>query len=308
MKKFAVLAMSAFAILLNVESSEGQVFRRFRENVRNAIAPQPQVRPYSVPQLGQPQVIQPQPQVRIQSPAAPASDQPQQLTPYSKLTPQQRAAVPSGTGPRLNAPVPVNNPNAVNKSAPSRIRIVTYFDPRSGRTFQRRYLVPGDAVAPAVGGNAQPSTKKIGTGLPPARTPSVARAPSAVRTNRSTVPPIQFSPAQSPTATVASGAMPELAGPNLSGPTVNSAPIVTAAPAGASSTEQPIAASIESGETSRVETASAEIPDLSGIMIEPPASTPAGTAEEEMQNSFFGSDVDDDVEPSYSVLEASEEE
>jgi len=90
MKKFAVLAMAAVTFLSTFDSSEAQVLRRFRNNVREAISP------LSLPL----QQVQPldsaQPPLRIQRPAPQrllSGSGPQQLTPFSRLPPQQRVPV-----------------------------------------------------------------------------------------------------------------------------------------------------------------------------------------------------------------------
>lgn len=352
MKKYVVLVMAAIAFLFTFESSEAQVLQRFRNNIREAISPQAlpqrQVQPYNYappqvrPQSGisnQPRYVQPQ--VRVQRPAPQPTSSPQRLTPYSQLPPQQRVAIPQqrmaippqqlSNGPRLNAPVPVGKP-AVGPAGEAKVRVVTYLDPRSGRTYQRRYLLPGNSPA-AIN---RPTQGQVTTGRrsiftqPTATYGTVAGNSSTVSTpqpvppaGQSLIPPIQFSPrsTQQP-ANVSSGVLPALTGPVLSAP---------------SSPAQPIAASIDSFDTSsqvetassQVETASAEIeiapsmpettsagiPDLSGITVDP---APVAPDEEASQDLFFddGSTDEEADTPSeeiaeglnYSVLEEFEEE
>ena len=331
MKKFAALAVVAVSFLSPLDSSEAQVLRRFRNNIREAIIPlalpqqvqsldavqpqarilpqlraqpqarilpqvrvqpQPQVRVQPQPQVRvqpQPQVrVQPspvQPQVRIQRPASPrVISGPQQLTPYSRLTPQQRVSVPQpqlDRGPRLIAPAPVGNP-LVQSTGGTKIRVVTYLDPRSGRTFQRRYLLPENSptgTTRATQGQIVTGHRSIFTQPTTINTPvtGLTANPSAgpipvsnPSIGQSLVPPIQFTPqiTQQPV-----GASPELL-PALAGPT-----LVAPAPAA-----QPIAASVDNfgnsiqieSASGSVQTASAElentstgIPDLSGITVDP---------------------------------------
>ncbi len=328
MKKFAVVAMSAVAFLSAFDSSEAQVLRRFRDNVREAIAPQmptqTQVRPYnptSVPPQyrSQPGVSSQQrysqPQVMIQRPAPQGNlSAPQQLTPYSRLTPQQRASIPGQqptNTPRLNAPAPVGRPTA-QPTTGSKIRIVTYVDPRTGRTFQRRYLIPGDS--PTV--NSRPSqvaTDRRSIFTQPStsvatRRPTAPAATANLPTAGSLVPPIQFSaPVEQQAADGSPGLLPALAGPTLGAPAPTAQQTVTTPPANPTATVKPIAASIENSSDSKIKTASAEIPDLSGIVVEPAT---VDSAEETRQDLFFDDgDASDDASegPSFSILEVNEE-
>jgi len=356
--------MATVGLISTCGSSEAQVLRRFRENVREAIIPQVlplqriqtfnsvlpqgrlQPRPVAEPQprYVQPQVrVQPrpvtqpqprfvQPQVRVQRPALqPSTSNPQRLTPYSRLTPQQRTSVPQqqfSTGPRLVAPAPVGNP-AVQSTGGARVRIVTYLEPRSGRTFQRRYLLPGNSPT----GITQVPQGQIVTGRrsifnQPTPTfgdvtsiPSVASIPIStppVSPRQSLVPPIQFSQQIIQPIEASPGLLPSLSGPSLTAP---------------ETIAQPIAASIDISENpSTIETASAEveaipfetetspegIPDLSGITVEPapvtvdtatvvdpaPADAPGGADQELFFNDDFADEASDD--PGYSVLEEDE--
>lgn len=328
MKKFAVLVIAAVTLVSTLEPLEAQVLRRFRSNVRDAVSPQnaaqrPQVRLQSRPST-QPQYVPPQ--VRTQRPAPGiTSSAPQQLTPYSRLSPQQRASVPQpSNGPKLNAPVPARIPSAQPADA-NKVRIVTYYDPHTRRSFQRRYLVPANSPAvttPATRGQVivgrqsiftphAPAVGAVGTATGLTAAPTIAQP--STQPSPSLVPPIQFS---TRVANQPVGASPVLS-PPLAGPTLTS-PVATT---------QAIAASIDnSAVSSQVETASAEveialtenetspegIPDLSGITVEP---APVDSKEEESQNLFFddeSSNVDETAdetdEINFSVLEEFEEE
>ena len=328
MKKFALLAMGAVTFLSTFDSSEAQILQRFRSNIRQAISPLVgpplQVQPFNGPspevrlQPGvpnQPRYVQPQ--VRIQRPAPQLNAAgPQRLTPYSRLTPQQRVIVAPpqqrvtvappqrvtvappqrfSTRPTLTAPAPVANPVAQSRGDAT-IRIVTYYDPRSGSTFQRRFLLPGNS--PTVVNRApqgQIATGRRSIFIEPSPTyGAVAGNPSVNSIPQSTpslVPPIQFSPqvTQQP-ANVSSGLAPALAGPVLNAPT---------------SIAQPIAASIDRAEIpSQVETVSLElettstgIPDLSGITIDPAPleTTPTETAS--LDSTFAETSPMDDLAP-----------
>ena len=299
MKKSAVLALVAVAFFSTFDCSEAQVLRRFRSNVREAINPQ------VLPQQQIQTLNSAQPQVRIQRPAPQRiTSGPQQLTPYSRLTPQQRVLVPQqqfSNGPRFNAPAPVGN-LGIQPAVGARVRVVTYLDPSSGRTFQRRYLLPGNSPT----GNArapqgqvvtgrrsiftQPTTT-FGAATDLAANPSIGSVPQSTPSPRqSLVPTIQFAPpvAQQQPANASTGLLPALAGPVLAAPTA---------------TAQPIAASIDNVQNSpQIETASAEIetppagvetsstgiPDLSGITVDP---SPVDPEEKASQDLFFDNDL-----------------
>ena len=339
MKKFALLAMGAVTFLSTFDSSEAQILQRFRSNIRQAISPLVgpplQVQPFNGPspevrlQPGgpnQPRYVQPQ--VRIQRPAPQLNAAgPQRLTPYSRLTPQQRVIVAPpqqrvtvappqrvtvappqrfSTRPTLTAPAPVANPVAQSRGDAT-IRIVTYYDPRSGSTFQRRFLLPENS--PTVVNRApqgQIATGRRSIFIEPSPTyGAVAGNPSVNSIPQSTsslVPPIQFSPqvTQQP-ANVSSGLAPALAGPVLNAPT---------------SIAQPIAASIDRAEIpSQVETVSLElettstgIPDLSGITIDPAPleTTPTETAS--LDSTFAETAPMDDLAATETVVMDPEEE
>lgn len=110
-----LLLLAVFTMVTFTADAHGQLFRRLRENIRSNYSPQLQSSPaqYAPQQLRQGQ--QPQRQTG------------QTLTPYSRLTPEQR-----NQGDQ-NA-----NPGQVN------VRVVTYLDPRTGRTYQRHFLVPAN--------------------------------------------------------------------------------------------------------------------------------------------------------------------
>ncbi len=321
MKKFAGLAMATVVFLCTFEYTEAQILQRFRSNIRDAIStpavPQPQAQPFNAPR---PERYQP-PQVQLQRPAPQRTAVPQRLTPYSQVPPQQRMPVLQqqlAKEPRLKAPVPIATPTA-QATSDAKVRVVTYYDPRTGRTFQRRYLIPGNTSTGgtrATQGQVNTGRKSIFTHPTPAYNP-VATTPSSVpvpaarpQTRQSLVPPIQFTPRTTPAPANSSPALlPALAGPALAAPPSSSA--------------QPIAASIDkSGDSSRVETASVDIettptgiPDLSGITVEPAPLDPQDEADQQL---FFDNDSTDEMveagedaaveELRYSVLEEFEEE
>ena len=331
MKKFATLVVVAVSFLLTLDSSEAQVLRRFRSNIREAIIPQalpqqqfqsldavqpqarilpqlraqpqvrvrpqPQVRVQPQPQVRvqpQPQVrvqpqqqvrVQPQPQVRIQRPAPPrVISVPQQLTPYSRLTPQQRVSVPQpqlDRGPRLIAPSPAGNPS-VPSAGGTRIRVVTYLDPRSGRTFQRRFLLPENSqtgITRATQGQivtgrrsifTQPTTIDTPvTGL--AANPSAGSIPVANPSiQQSLVPPIQFAPqiTQQPVSAPPE-LLPALVGPTLGAPAPAAQPIAASVDNFGDSLQIESASGVVQTASAELETTSTGIPDLSGITVDP---------------------------------------
>ena len=315
MKKFATLVVVAVSFLLTLDSSEAQVLRRFRSNIREAIIPQalpqqqfqsldavqpqarilpqlraqPQVRVRPQPQVRvqpQPQVrVQPQQQVRIQRPAPPrVISVPQQLTPYSRLTPQQRVSVPQpqlDRGPRLIAPSPAGNPS-VPSAGGTRIRVVTYLDPRSGRTFQRRFLLPENSptgITRATQGQivtgrrsifTQPTTIDTPvTGL--AANPSAGSIPVANPSiQQSLVPPIQFAPqiTQQPVSAPPE-LLPALVGPTLGDPAPAAQPIAASVDNFGDSLQIESASGVVQTASAELETTSTGIPDLSGITVDP---------------------------------------
>ena len=317
MKKLAAIAIVTSAFCMIGESSEGQIFRRFRDNVRGAISDsRQQYTPRPVQQapqqryLPQPSVqpqrqVQVQPQRQVQRVIVPNGTQrnatTQQLTPYARLSPAQRAAAPTTTGnaPSITAPRPFvprgASPANVDTNG-TKVRIVTYLDPRTGRTFQRRFIVPNDAPAPQ---NIQ--GQFAASGQPNVNQPnSLGVAPTGgAPQSASVIPPLNLAPVATPPV-LNNSANESL--PVLAGPTLDSTP-----------QENAIPASLNDGST--VETASAEIPDLSGLSMEN-AESPAEPSLEG-QDEFFSDpdlievdldEVDDgsNVE-SYSVLETSDE-
>ncbi len=333
MKKFAVLAMVAIAFLSTLDSSEAQVLRRFRDNVRGAISPQvspqpqlqtfdsaraqPQVRPQ--PEVStQPRYVQPQ--VRIQRPAPQRTTSgPQQLTPYSRLTPQQRVSVPQvqpSNGPRLNAPVPVASPS-VPPANDTRVRIVTYMDPRTGRTFQRRYLVPGSTSNTT----SRPTQGQVVTGrrsiFAQPTQPAGTVTPSQTAARQSLVPPIQFSPRvpQQQQVNVSPALLPTLSGPAMAAPSPVAQPIAASIDSTANSSQVKTASAEVDAAPAKLEASSTGIPDLSGLTVDP---TPLASPENVDQDLFFDNDStaavtdssDDETaeEINYSVLEEAEDE
>ena len=139
--RVALLLATTVATLSTLTTSvDAQIFRRLRENIRANIAPQPNaVAPQANP-VAPPQIQRPQAPVQVAPQPNPQYGQ--RLTPYSKLTPaqQQAAATPDV---RVAQPTKVNKEIvSAAKPATTNVRIVTYYDPRTGRTFQRRYIVP----------------------------------------------------------------------------------------------------------------------------------------------------------------------
>ena len=338
MKKFTALVVVAVSFLSPLDSSEAQVLRRFRNNIREAIIPQalpqqqiqaldslqpqarilpqlraqpqsrilpqlrvqpqpqvriqPQVRVQAQPQVrvqAQPQVrVQAQPQVRIQRPASPrVISGPQQLTPYSRLTPQQRVSVPQpqlDRGPRLVAPAPVGSPS-VQSTGGTKIRVVTYLDPRSGQTFQRRFLLPGNSpagVTRAPQGQIVAGRRSIFTQPTIVNTPVTGLAvnPTAgsipvsnPSIEQSLVPPIQFAPqiTQQPVS-VAPELQPALVGPALAAPAAQ--PIAASVDNFGNSVQTESASGVVQTASAEIETTPTGIPDLSGLTVDPaPADT-----------------------------------
>ena len=235
------LSLLAVATLFTFAAdADGQIFRRMRDNIRGNYAPQTQARPVQVA----PQPIRPgQPSVQ------PQSQYGQSLTPYSRLTPQQRSASttaqPSTQTPNLKTPIPgasANNQNA--KPDQMNVRVVTYYDPRTGRTYQRSYLVPSNNGASDQAGNQRvagadtPSSAAPKRPLydkipkPVAATPSRQAQPrpsvSVVQQDRFNIPPIRIEQptTQAQQTAVATQQMPILSGPQ----TIAATPAITATP------------------------------------------------------------------------------
>ena len=351
MKKFTALVVVAVSFLSPLDSSEAQVLRRFRNNIREAIIPQalpqqqiqaldslqpqarilPQLRaqPQPQPQLrAQPQVrvqpqpqvrVQAQPQVRIQRPASPrVISGPQQLTPYSRLTPQQRVSVPQpqlDRGPRLVAPAPVGSPS-VQSTGGTKIRVVTYLDPRSGQTFQRRFLLPENSPA----GVTRVPQGQIVTGRRSIFTqPTIVNTPvtglavnptagsipvSTPSIEQSLVPPIQFAPQiTQQSVSVAPELQPALVGPALAAPAAQ--PIAASVDNFGNSVQTESASGVVQTASAEIETTPTGIPDLSGLTVDPaPADTtfvdldPADTASVDLAPVTV-----DDMAPGEDVIE-----
>ena len=349
MKKFTALVVVAVSFLSPLDSSEAQVLRRFRNNIREAIIPQalpqqqiqaldslqpqarilpqlraqPQVRVQPQPQVrvqAQPQVrVQAQPQVRIQRPASPrVISGPQQLTPYSRLTPQQRVSVPQpqlDRGPRLVAPAPVGSPS-VQSTGGTKIRVVTYLDPRSGQTFQRRFLLPENSpagVTRAPQGQIVTGRRSIFTQPTIVNTPVTGLAvnPTAgsipvsnPSIEQSLVPPIQFAPQiTQQSVSVAPELQPALVGPALAAPAAQ--PIAASVDNFGNSVQTESASGVVQTASAEIETTPTGIPDLSGLTVDPaPADTtfvdldPADTASVDLAPVTV-----DDMAPGEDVIE-----
>lgn len=129
------LLIAAVTLAITAPSSDAQLFRRLRDNIRSNNAPAQRA---TVPQRrsNSPYQVAPQPQGRYG----------QSLTPYARLTPDQRR---QQTDPNLQS---TSKPNPEQKTGQDRrddadtvdVRIVTYYDPRTGRTFQRRFVQPAN--------------------------------------------------------------------------------------------------------------------------------------------------------------------
>ena len=170
-----LLATTVVTLSTLASSVDAQVFRRLRDNIRANIIQQPRPNPVAPPQAQRPQgpfQVAPQPNPQYG----------QQLTPYSKLTPTQRQPVAKTNA---NVPQATKTPQAANaiastnQPATTQVRIVTYYDPRTGRTFQRRF-----AVDPASNANANPpiQTRQLATretALQQGRRVQVDRIPAA---------------------------------------------------------------------------------------------------------------------------------
>lgn len=301
-----IFSLVALVFACVADSSEGQLLRRFRDNVRRSVAPQRNpAQTNFAPQQYRQQPTAPQVQLR---PAIPQTNTPDRLTPYARLTPTERGD---------------NSATAAQPGA--RIKVVTYLDPRTGRTFQRRHLVSdngakenqqhndGSKLEQAANGRSDTNGGRQGV-IPGRLQPAVAGTVPSQR-ERSLVPPINFVP--QPTQSPAVAAVPEVNLPVLSGPTLGPAtgPVPTVSPVSSAAPVETLGASINASidDGSRVEMASSEtavseIPDLSGITVTPaPVDSQAVEtffAEDEVDETLSG-DLKDD--PIYSVLETEEE-
>ena len=131
--------------------ADAQIFRRVRDNIRANYSPQLPAGPVQVvPVQVVPVQVAPQPQRPGQLIRQPQRQYGQGLTPYSRLTPDQRGALTAAQqSGRINAANPNIQSDLVN------VRVVTYFDPRSGRTFQRRFVSPVNGGAADRSGSQQ---------------------------------------------------------------------------------------------------------------------------------------------------------
>lgn len=286
MKKLLILTLAALPFLFVSDAAEAQLFRRFRNNARSSATPQ------RAPQQYQPQYRAPANNV------APTYGQPQTMTPWSRLTPQQQAMQPNRTAPSMKAPTPINGQTAeANKDGFTRVRVVTYYDPRTGRTFQRRYLVP-DSTA-----SAKQVADTNGTNEPPSILNKQAKddlaSSASVSSDGQSIGNIpEFSRqsetrATQSTAVAGNDAMPLLMGPEISAAKPSLTAQATHAPSDDSKGESLIASSVESTQ-SNVEQASASIVESADA-----ARTPADEASSIDAELF----TDEDSEATYSVLE-----
>ena len=151
-----LLLLAVVTMVTFTSDADGQIFRRLRENIRSNYSSQRQVAPVQVA----PQQLRPGQQ--------PQRQYGQSLTPYSRLTPAQRNGLETAQQrPNVNPGNQNANPGQVN------VRVVTYFDPRTGRTYERRFLVPASNAATAQAGrqnNARGNAPTTAQGLPKGRT------------------------------------------------------------------------------------------------------------------------------------------
>lgn len=227
------LLIAAVTLTVSASSSEAQLFRRLRDNIRanNAPSGRPVV-PQSQQRYNSPYQVAPRPQGQYGQP----------LTPYARLTPQQREAqedTDSQTASR-NDDKSDSTTGADSQQAQSdtpdtvNVRIVTYYDPRTGRTFQRRFVLPADpsdTQQKSQQKSVLQSDASLAENRRPARggqetstTSSTAAGGSTTTPNdvpRFTIPPIE--PPASSTSIVAMSAqdadqMPALTGPPIVAP------------------------------------------------------------------------------------------
>ena len=229
------IKLSLLAVITVVTFSadaDGQIFRRMRDNIRSNYPPQGPVAPAQVA----PQPIRPSQTGQQRQGQGQFG---QSLTPYSRLSPQQRSASETAqVNPNANPANQTTNPGQVN------VRVVTYYDPRTGRTYQRRFL-----LQPNNGAAAQVDRQKITRGNSPGSAvsdkpaydkiprPIAANPPQQLRPRPSTtivrqqkfdIPPISVNQGQNriQQPTVTSQPMPTLAGPQ----TVTSSPMTATSP------------------------------------------------------------------------------
>lgn len=275
-----VITVIAFSSL--TATVEAQIFRRLRDNIRANSAPQ---RPVT-PQPQRPYQVAPRP-----------SQYGQTLTPYSRLTTEQRQASETAEVRSAEAPVaekPTANSETVN------VRIVTYHDPRTGRTFQRKFVLPPE-TKPSNGNRqiASRGSSPLGSNIAgPDRASSAAApnennsvlsqsAPAGSHSPQFSIPPLVAEPSgtrvdRTPAGLIRQPEMPLLAGP----------PIVAAKPAAASSAySSPVVVRDE-------------------IRVDTSVAPAAATSENYNQPLQVSSAVetDDDSAIAYSVLETSDED
>ena len=225
-----LLAITVTTFSTLTSSVDAQIFRRLRENIRANIAPQPNA--VAPQQIQRPQQFQ-RPQAPSQIAPQPNPQYGQRLTPYSRLTPTQRqAAATPDTNVAQSAPAKVTAASP-NPAATTNVRIVTYLDPRTGRTFQRRYIVPPN---PNANSNAAVQNRQLATRETSAqaiRKVQVDRIPTAAPYTQSrnrgltegtfqqprfNIPPITSSQPTKVSANQSSAEetfLPELAGPSI---------------------------------------------------------------------------------------------
>lgn len=295
------ITLSFLAVItMFTADAEGQIFRRLRDNVRPSYAPQGQRGPVRVA---------PQPQRPYG----------QSLTPYSRLTPQQRSA---------SGQANTRNPNAASEKV--NVRVVTYYDPRTGRTFQRRVLVPANQGTADQAGRRQLAGAKSPTadGAVPKKPaydkipkPAVVNRPQqpAARSNKNiaqqpkfNIPPIAAdkAPANLQRQPITEQPLPVLAGPQsvvapataTTATTISVAPPTRTAPPEVTPTIQapglPLEPAPKAGLTANVVDAAGEI--VIDASVEPAAVT--------SDTITVGTPISQDTPPvAYSVLEVYED-
>ena len=180
------LFLAVFVVASLTDTAEAQLFRRLRSNIRSNLAPaqplgQPRAQPLAQPQptARQPYQVAPRPQGQYGQP----------LTPYARTTPQQRQII---------TPTPATSQTTSAGKPAVAVRVVTYFDPRTGRTYQRRYSVPGNtpantaqANANANGPAANPNNNAVATKITGNTIQGSVEPLNANTRNRFNIPPIR---------------------------------------------------------------------------------------------------------------------
>lgn len=286
--------------------ADGQIFRRMRDNIRSNYSPQGQV----APARAVPVQTAPQPQRPGQVITQPQRQYGQSLTPYSRLTPQQRSA-PAAAQPNRSATAANSNAN----SGQVNVRVVTYYDPRTGRTYQRRFIVPPNNAANQAG------SRKIASSQPPAATQTVPQkrmydkipkplvanpsqqaaarpAISVVQQPKFEIPPVrsvQTQPrVQQPTVTAQP--LPVLAGPQ----TVAAPPALVSPVPSTTSVQQPSVQPVPQPNIV-IDTAQTPADAGSGIVIDPAVAPATVSSDDISVGSPDSEDVSSDV---FSVLES----